>query len=172
LALLKNDGGVGEIIFIDSTSSQEKGNLPAEVSKALNAVGALPGAVISDAEGAKVYGTYGHKELVSKDFSRIFRDAKKALKVDIVSGASKAGEAKSDQPTKVAPATSKIAGTEISDASMEEWTSPDGRKMQAKLVRVTKDKLTFVNSAGKSFNLTRTQLDQTSLDKVDAHAAR
>lgn len=172
MALLKDDGGVGEIIFVDSTNGSEKGTLPEEVRKALNGVGTLPGAVISDAKGAKVFGTFGHPELKSKDFSRIFRDAKKALKADIAVNNPKAGATKDKQPSKQAPTSKTNPGKEISNAPMEEWTNPEGRKLQAKLLKVNVDTFTFLNSAGKTIELTRAQLDKASQEKVDAHAAR
>ena len=172
MALLKDDGGVGEIILVDSTNGDEKGTLPEEVRKALNGVGSLPGAIITDATGAKVYGTFGHPELKSKDFSRIFRDAKKALKADIAAKGFKAAESKNNLPSKQEPTTKANPGQKISDAPMEEWTNPEGRKIQAKLVKVNVDTLTFLNSAGKTIELTRAQLDKASQEKVDAHAAR
>jgi hypothetical protein len=156
---------MGEVVFVDRG---ESGDLPDAIRSQLG--GTIPIVVIADPAGEKIYGRYDYSVLRTKDFSSIFRQAKRDLRDDLKNGVVPANAAADESASKTKPSGGTtpepggkaIEASKFADLTFEEWTSRQGTKMEAKLEGVTGDELTLKARDGRVIKLKRSQLSEQS----------
>jgi hypothetical protein len=175
MAVIKQGRGMGEVVFVDSGTS-DMDSLPDAVKQAFSSEsGNLPKVALSNASGDKVYGTSSHKALLG-GLDKALRDAKRAMKADTTPGAAPAkpaaaaaGKTPAASDIKV---TDKGGSKEITGAPVEEWVSSKGTKLSARLTRVAGAKLTFVTDANKTITVNQTDLAPESFQRLQEIIAK
>jgi hypothetical protein len=167
LAVLKEVRSIGEVVFIDSG---ESGKAPESVRNQLH--GSIPIVVIADPKGEKVYGRFDHSTLKTKDFSSIFRKARKDLREDLKNGVAatepKSGESSSPPTGGSSPPTGlKPAGAgKFAKLPYEKWESLKGATIEAKIEDVRGEEVTFKTKDGRTIKINQLQLSGDSLRRV------
>jgi hypothetical protein len=175
---------MGELVFIDSTATGDMDKVPEAVKTALNGQeGPIPKVALSDATGAKVYGTASHTELKG-GLATAMKAAKRALLADQKAGTApkaEAATAKSDSSSTESESgassssssspgnpvvTEKNGAKEITGAPLEQWTSSKGSSVTARLTKVTGTKVTFVTDKGRTITLGQAELAPASYQRV------
>lgn len=130
------------VVLVESTDYKA---LPEAVRKSFETItpNTIPKVVLSDANGAKVYGSNSYLSMRSGDFRSAWKEAKSAMK---------------DNGKQVAEAAAAAALEE----SYLQWTSLAGSKLEARLDRINGETVTLINRDGKVFNLKASQLDEAS----------
>lgn len=169
MAVLKEVRSIGEVVFIDSGESDKA---PESVRSQLT--GSIPIVVIADPKGEKVYGRFDHSTLKTKDFSSIFRKAKKDLREDLKNGtgiaASEPRSGESGEPSSGAgtpPSGLKPqGGSKFANLPYEKWESLKGATIEAKIEDVRGEEVTFKTRDGRTIKINQLQLAGDSLRRV------
>ena len=168
MAVLKEARSIGEVVFIDSG---ENGKVPESVRSQLT--GVIPVVVIADPKAEKVYGRFDHTTLKSKDFSSIFRKAKKDLREDLKNGVAstdpKTGETGGTPSSggSSPPSTFKPqGGSKFANLPYEKWESLKGATIEAKIEDVRGEEVTFKTKDGRIIKINQLQLSADSLRRV------
>lgn len=170
MAVLKEARSIGEVVFIDSG---ENGKVPEAIRSQLN--GVIPVVVIADPKAEKVYGRYDHSTLKSKDFSSIFRKAKKDLRDDLKNVAiasagatDPTGTATSGGSTPPNPGSQPAASgnSKFANLPYEKWESLKGASIEAKVEDIRGEEITFKTKGGKLIKINQYQLSGDSLSRV------
>src|SRR5262245_44694676 len=145
MVVLKTGRSMGELVFIDSTATGDMDKVPSAVKDALNSQsGPIPKVALSDATGAKVYGTASHTQLKG-GLDKAMKEAKRAWREDVKNGmtpkpaaqttksasSESASEAKSEASSDPV-VTEKNGSKEITGAPLEQWTSSKGSSVTAR----------------------------------------
>jgi len=167
LAVLKEVRSIGEVIFIDSG---ENDKVPESIRSQLN--GIVPIVVIADAKGEKVYGRFDYSTLKTKDFSSIFRQAKKDLREDLKNGVVTADAKSGEGASTTADGGSEKSSLKPRGASKwanlpyEKWESLKGTSLEAKLEAVHGEEITLKTKDGRLIKINQFQLSGESLRRL------
>ncbi|MDQ8189139.1 hypothetical protein [Roseibacillus persicicus] len=130
--------------------------LPASVRAVVKGkAGVTPKVFVMNPSLSESFGAYNHEELLGKNWSAIFKDAKAGVR-------SAMSEGTFIQAGKV---------VKIPDAKIEKWQSAAGSAIEAKLVAI-EDDATFVfeTAAGKTIRTTADKLSEESVTRAKALA--
>jgi hypothetical protein len=181
MVVLKTGRSMGELVFIDSDTTGDMDKVPDAVKQALSSQsGPIPKVALSDATGAKVYGTASHTELKG-GLAAALKDAKRAMREDqnpkggiapkTAAPAAKSGS--SETPAETTPAsvgdpvvTEKNGSKEVTGAPLEQWTSSKGTSITARLTKVAGTKVTLVTDKGKPITLGQAELAPASYQRL------
>lgn len=167
MAVLKEVRSIGEVIFIDSG---ENGKVPESVRSQLT--GSIPIVIIADSKGEKVYGRFDHSTLKTKDFSSIFRKAKKDLRNDLKNGVvtadAKPGTGGSPSTGTGGEKSSLVpqGASKLATLPYEKWESLKGTTIEAKLEAVHGDEITLKTKDGRLIKINQHQLSGDSLRRL------
>jgi hypothetical protein len=167
LALCKDGRSIGEVVLIDSKSDQLSQAPKAVQEKFRSLSGPIPHAVITDAAAETAFGGYTHKELSSKNFNSIFREAKRALRDSI--GKTPTIPNSSDD---VVPSAGSDGPKSIANAPLETWTSSKGTRIEARITKIDPSTVTLVAKDGRVYPVKLEQLSAESRKLAEKYAAR
>ena len=169
MAVLKEVRSIGEVVFIDSG---ETGKAPESVRSQLT--GSIPVVIIADPKGEKVYGRFDHSTLKTKDFSSIFRKARKDLRDDLKNGVAATEPESGGSVTPSAGGSSPPSGlkpqaqggSKFANLPYEKWESLKGATIEAKIEDVRGEEVTFKTKDGRTIRINQLQLSGDSLRRV------
>ena len=152
-------------MLIDSKSDQ-LGKAPKAVQEKFRSLsGPIPHAVITDASAETAFGGYTHKELSSKNFNSIFREAKRALRDSV--GKTPPPNSSSDDEL---PSAASDGPKSIANAPLETWTSSKGTRLEAKITKIDPASVTLITKDGRVFPVKLDQLSAESRKLADKYA--
>ncbi|MFN0130222.1 MAG: hypothetical protein ACKV19_26465 [Verrucomicrobiales bacterium] len=157
---------MGEVVFVDSGQS---GNVPENIRSQL--AGTIPVVIIADPTGEKVYGRYDHSTLKTKDFSSIFRQARRDLRDDLKNGVvvseAKPGGSETTPPGSGSDSTPAKSSSAAKPAlGYETWKSIKGSAIEAKFEGIKGDDVTLKAKDGRTIKLKRYQLSTDSQQRL------
>jgi hypothetical protein len=166
--LCKDGRSVGEVVLIDSKSDQLSKAPQAVQEKFRSLSGPIPHAVITDASAQTAFGGYTHKELASRDFNSIFREAKRALR----DSAGKSPPPVASSGNEALPSAASNGPKSISNAPIESWMSSKGTRIEARITKIDPATVTLIDKSGRVYPVKRDQLSADSRKLAEKYAAQ
>lgn len=156
------------MVLLDTQNSGDVAKAPKAIQSSLASLGgSLPQVVVASADGGKVYGSFNHEVLKARNFSAIFREAKKAMREDAKNSSPgrNGGVASTGDPK----AQAKSAGVTVEDEGVpyQWWTSTHGSRIEARLEHVGADSVTLRARNGREIKIEKHQLDAASLAQAE-----
>lgn len=161
-------------MLVDLDQENAANEVPAVVRDAYRAAGgSMPIAVVTDPAMTKVYGSYSHGDLRSRNFRQIFNDARRDFRrdnsdgaipkvADVRSGAVTPGDSSGGAEAMPAdPAAADFSGTPFAS-----WTSAHGSTIEARINGIDGDHILFVLRDGRQISVAADQLDGGSLERA------
>lgn len=181
---MKKLKSIGVVVFAQTgSSSKDWSRLPAVVKTFTQKTSdSIPYVVFTTPDLSKSFGGFTHKKLKSGNYTDLFRDTKSKIReakglgeLDKVGDlipekeTKKSGKKSNKKTSKEDVDSNTDSGlVEITDSVIDEWTSSNYKKIDAKLISVENGSdCIFETSAGKKINVKTDQLSEASIGKVN-----
>ena len=165
---MKDLKSLGVVVFLDvGKNSEEYQLVPAEVNKGFKAAGtgAVPSVYLTSADLTQDFGSFGFNTLKSKDFRKVFKDAKKEIREAKKVGALSSLTAVEETATDTVEDEPGVV--KISDPELLSLTTAKGAAIKVKLLRVVENKTyVFETSKGKKIEAQLEHLSSESQEQV------